>query len=347
MSASRWGWYLKRATSTRYSLAATMDTLLASLFSPITVSFVAGILAAFVGLEIRVPKRALQLFTNLLLFAIGIDGGRGLAASDLDDLGAGLAATLALIVLLPALSYVIARHITRFSIADSAALATLYGSVSSAVLMAAYAESGDMNLALDGFVMGMAALMELGAVVGLMIGTVARRREAEVANSNRPGLVDVVGGGFLLLFLGLLIGWLLGDRRFGRIETTAHLVLTGALMLFMLEMGMVTAGELRKLRTSAARLITFALVMPAVGGFLGTLLATLAGLSAGSVFLLGAVAASASFINSPPLVRMAFPDADPSIYLTCALGITFPVLLLIGLPLLAQLTLLLARVVGA
>ena len=323
-----------------------MEILLASLLSPITLSFVAGMFAALIGFEIRVPERALKLFANLLLFAIGIDGGRGLAGSDLRGLGAGLAVTLALVLLLPALSYSIARYVTRFSVADSAALATLYGSVSSAVLMAAYAESGDMNLAVDGFVMGMAALMELGILVALVIGTFALRREAGAVTSRRFGIADIVGGGFLLLFLGLFIGWLIGDRNFGRIETAVDLLLTGALALFMLEMGMVTAGELRKLRTTGVRVVSFALVMSAVGGILGTLLATLAGLSPGSVFVLGAVAASASFINAPPLVRTSFPAANPSIYLTCALGVTFPVLLLIGLPLIAQLALFWRRLIG-
>lgn len=314
-----------------------MNILLASLLSPITLSFVAGIFAALIGLEIKVPKRALQGFASVLLFAIGIDGGRGLAASDLSGLGAGLAVTVSLILLLPALSYGIARYLMRFSVADSAALATLYGSVSSAVLMAAYAEAGDLNLEVDGMVMAMAALLELGIVVALFIGTLALRRESGIASSKRPAIADIGGGGFLLLLFGLLIGWLIGDRSFGRIETIVDLILTGTIMLFMVEMGMVTAGALRTLRATAARAVTFALLMPAVGGLLGTLLAALAGLSSGSIFVLGAVAASASFINAPPLVRTSFPTADPSIYLTCALGVSFPVLLLVGLPVIAQL----------
>ncbi|WP_157994497.1 sodium-dependent bicarbonate transport family permease [Peristeroidobacter agariperforans] len=320
-----------------------MNILLASLLSPITLSFVAGIFAALIGFAIKVPKRALQLFTNLLLVAIGIDGGRGLAASDLSGLGAGLAVTFSLILLLPALSYVIARYLTCFSVPDSAALATLYGSVSSAVLMAAYAESGDMNLEVDGLVMGMAALMELGILVALSIGTLALSRETGAVSSKGSRIGDIVRGGFPLLLFGLLIGWLVGDRHFGRIENIVDLILTGTLMLFMVEMGMVTAGELRNLRATAARAVSFALLMPAVGGFLGTLLATLAGLSSGSAFVMGAVAASASFINAPSVVRVSFPTANPSIYLTCALGVTFPVLLLVGLPLLAQLALLWGR----
>jgi hypothetical protein len=245
--------------------------------------------------------------------------------------------TLALIMLLPALSYGIARYLMRFSVADSAALATLYGSVSSAVLMAAYSEASDMNLGVDGLVMAMAALMELGIVVALFIGTRALRSETGITRARRPTIADIGGGGFLLLLFGLLVGWLIGDRSFGRIETSVDLILTGMIMVFMIEMGMVTAGALRSLRATAARAVSFALLMPTVGALIGTFLAALAGLSPGSIFVLGAVAASASFINAPPLARTVFPTADPSIYLTCALGITFPVLLLVGLPLIAQL----------
>jgi hypothetical protein len=322
-----------------------VEILLASLLSPITLSFVAGLLAALVGFEIRVGERALRAFANVLMFFIGIDGGRGLASSTLGHLGAGLAATAALILLLPTLSYVIARWLTKFSVVDSASLATLYGSVSSAVLMAAYAESGDMNLAVDGFVMGLAALMELGLVVALVIGTFALRGADGSISSNRTRAAEVAGG-FVLLFCGLLIGSTIGDRGFGYWETAIDLILTGALAIYMVEMGMMTARELAKLRAAAARVVSFALVMPVLGGILGTFLGTLAGLLPGSVFILGAVAASASFINAPAIVRVSFPSANPSIYLPCALGVTFPVLLLIGLPLIAQMALLWQRFIG-
>ncbi len=323
-----------------------MEILLASLLSPITLSFVAGLIAALIGIKIRVAERPLRVFANVLMLSIGVDGGRGLATSDLHGLGAGLIVTLALIVLTPALSYVVARHLVRFSVVDSAGLAVLYGSVSSAVLMAAYAESGDMNLAVDGFVMGLAALMELGLLVALAIGTFVLRRMAQVFSVARPRISDVVGG-FLLLFCGLMIGWMIGDRTFGRWEAALDLILTAALAVYMLEMGMMTAAELTKLRATAVRVVSFALVVPAFGGILGTLLATLAGLLPGSAFVLGAVAASASFINAPALVRVSFPVANPSVYLGCALGVTFPVLLLVGLPLIAQMAVFWRRLIDA
>jgi hypothetical protein len=49
--------------------------------------------------------------------------------------------------------------------------------------------------------------------------------------------------------------------------------------------------------------------------------------------VLGAVAASASYIDAPAAVRATFPDANPAIYLTASLGITFPFMLILGVPL--------------
>lgn len=59
----------------------------------------------------------------------------------------------------------------------------------------------------------------------------------------------------------------------------------------------------------------------------------LLGFSIGGATLVGVLAASASYIAVPPAMRMAIPEANPSIYLTLALGITFPFNVVIGTPL--------------
>jgi hypothetical protein len=77
--------------------------------------------------------------------------------------------------------------------------------------------------------------------------------------------------------------------------------------------------------------------MPIFNGALGIVLGTLAGLSVSGSFVLGAITASASYIAAPAAVRAALPQANPSIYLTSSLGITFPFNLLIDLPVYYQL----------
>jgi hypothetical protein len=63
------------------------------------------------------------------------------------------------------------------------------------------------------------------------------------------------------------------------------------------------------------------------------MLATVSGLSVGGATLVGVMAASASYIAAPAAVRIALPDANPALYLTAALGITFPFNLIAGIPL--------------
>jgi hypothetical protein len=57
------------------------------------------------------------------------------------------------------------------------------------------------------------------------------------------------------------------------------------------------------------------------------------GLSLGGTVLLMTLSASASYIAVPAAMRVALPEANPSIYLTLSLGVTFPFNLVLGIPL--------------
>ena len=52
--------------------------------------------------------------------------------------------------------------------------------------------------------------------------------------------------------------------------------------------------------------------------------------------LLTVLAASASYIVVPAVVRYAIPEANPSLYFTMSLAMTFPFNILIGIPLYHQ-----------
>lgn len=93
-------------------------------------------------------------------------------------------------------------------------------------------------------------------------------------------------------------------------------------------------------------MLAFAIVVPMLNGLIGTLLATLAGLPLGSAFVIGAVAASASYIDAPAAVRATFPDANPGIYLTSSLGITFPFMLIAGIPIVYEMARFWRAVIG-
>ena len=73
--------------------------------------------------------------------------------------------------------------------------------------------------------------------------------------------------------------------------------------------------------------------MPIIGSTLGAVFGLVLGLSTGGVALLMVLSASASYIAVPAAMRVALPEANPSIYLTLSLGVTFPFNLTLGIPL--------------
>ena len=49
--------------------------------------------------------------------------------------------------------------------------------------------------------------------------------------------------------------------------------------------------------------------------------------------LIATLAASASYIAAPAAMRLSLPEANPTLYLTSTLAITFPFNILVGIPL--------------
>ncbi len=161
-----------------------------------------------------------------------------------------------------------------------------------------------------------------------------RRAEAAASVPIREILIDTVRGRSVILLLGgLFIGYFIGPESFKAIKPVFQDSFRGILTLFLLEMGMVAARQLREFFKLGPRLLVFGIGMPIFNGVLGVCLGTAAGLSVGGSFVLGAITASASYIDAPAAVRATLPQANPSIYLTSSLGITFPFNLLVGLPL--------------
>jgi uncharacterized protein len=317
-----------------------MDTavLIENLISPITLAFLLGILATLIRSDLEIPEPVIRIFAIFLLFSIGLQGGRELATSDLSGIGPALLVTLAIVLGVPALAFLVARLALRLDIRNAAGVAALYGSVSSVTFLVAQSYGESMGTPMAGFITGLVALMELGILVALFYGRLALAR-AEGGRGAPPSAIlqeTLRGRGLLLLGGGMVIGAAIGEKNFARIEPFFVDLFRGVLVLFILEMGMTAARQFRELASVGGRMVVFGLVMPLVHGFIVTGLATAAGLSVGSAFVLGAVAASASYIDAPAAVRATFPEANPGIYLTASLGITFPFMLLAGIPIIYQ-----------
>ena len=134
------------------------------------------------------------------------------------------------------------------------------------------------------------------------------------------------GGGGVFFFLMI--------RRPPRSTLFPYTTLFRSLCLFLLDMGLVAGRGLREgSGVLKPGVLTFGGIMPLVGSVVGLLAGLLLGLSTGGVALFMVLSASASYIAVPAAMRVALPEANPSIYLTLSLGVTFPFNLTLGIPL--------------
>lgn len=309
------------------------DLLIANLLSPIVLAFVLGAIAGAIRSELELPEPVLKLLSIYLLFSIGLVGGRELAQVRFGEVAALLALAAALTVAIPVGCFVVLRRVGGFDVANAAAVAAHYGSVSSVTFFAALTFARTMGDPAAGFMTAIVAVMEWGVVVALLLARLAGRGGAATSGLRQIALDTLRGRGVLLLSGGLAIGALAGDRGWQQIAPFYEHLFRGILMLFLLEMGMTAVRQLRDFAKVGRFMVGFALAAPMVFGVLGVVLGAAIGLDRGSAFVLGAVCASASYIDAPAACRAALPTASPGIYLTASLGVTFPFNLLVGLPL--------------
>jgi hypothetical protein len=76
--------------------------------------------------------------------------------------------------------------------------------------------------------------------------------------------------------------------------------------------------------------------MPIFNAMIGIGIAALIGMSVGNALLFAVLAASASYIAVPAAMRLTVPEANPSLYISMALALTFPFNIIIGIPLYFQ-----------
>ena len=276
-----------------------------------------------------------------LLVAVGYKGGVGMATAGFtSSMALALAAALILAFTIPAVAFLILRR--RLNPFDCAAVAATYGSVSAVTFITAVAFAERQGLAFGGYMAVALVLMESPAIImAVLLANVVRRQAAgndgAAASGASVSLKAVLheaftDGAHLLLLGAVLIGCLTGD-----IGKKAMLPFTdlqkGILAFFLLDMGLLVARRAKDALHQGAFLTAFGILMPLFNATVALALGKFLGLSAGDAFLLTVLTASASYIVVPAVVRYAIPEANPSLYFTMSLAITFPFNIIFGLPL--------------
>lgn len=298
----------------------------------LTAPVIAFIVALFVTLlrfDVRLPEALYPILSTYLLLAIGIKGGRALSTTSPGEIWLPLVGAVVLGVVTPLVAYVLFRFIGSLNVVNSAALAAHYGSVSAVTFTVLIASLDSRDITYEGFVAGLLAILE---IIGIVVALFIAGRGSPGTNW-KEGLGEVIRGrSIALLVTGLLIGAVVGETRLAPVDPLFVGLFTGALTLFLVEMGVVAAQRLRDVASAGPRVALLAFVIPFLNGVLGALVGAAADLSTGGVAVMATLAASASYIAAPAAVRIALPEASPGIYVTASLGITFPFNLTVGIP---------------
>ena len=306
-----------------------------NLISPIILSFVLGLCAALARSDLTIPEAVAKGMSIYLLFAIGFKGGAGVAAHGVD---ATLVLTLLVAAILsfglPFIGFALLSVMSRFGTIDKAAVAAHYGSISIVTFVAATSVLQAQGIASEGYMVAAAAVMEAPAILSALF-IVARAGGASRGTVDAGLYREILLNGSIVLLVGsFLIGAITGEDGLATISPFIVAPFQGVLCLFLLDMGLVAGRGLRESRGELGLgPIAFGMLMPLVGSSLGLIAALLVGLSPGGAALLMTLSASASYIAVPAAMRVALPEARPSIYLTLSLGVTFPFNLTVGIPL--------------
>ena len=313
--------------------------ILQNLLSPPVLFFFLGVIAVLVGSVLEIPAPLPKLFSLYLLLAIGFKGGLELQHSGLGgQVLPTIAAAVAMSLVVPVYSFLLLK--LRFDGFNAAAIAATYGSISAVTFITAEGFLETQKLPFDGFMVAALALMESPAIiVGLLLVKLAspqRRPDAKEMRWQELLREAFLNSSVLLLVGSLVIGLLVAaysPASVAKMLPFSEQLFYGALSFFLLDMGIVAAQRIRDLREAGAFLVGFSILMPLFNSLVGVLISKGLGLEPGNALLFVVLCASASYIAVPAAMRMTVPEANPSLYISMALGVTFPFNIIVGIPL--------------
>jgi hypothetical protein len=268
--------------------------------------------------------------------ALGLKGGFALNKSGFTlDIGLALGLAVFLAIAIPILGYAfLKRGLNNY---DAAAVAATYGSVSAVTFITATQMLDQYGIAFGGHMAASMALMESPAIsLAIFLANKARASSGSVQKPSKMSKIlheSFTDGAQLLLLGSMIVGMISGEAGQTIMAPFSIDLFKGMLAFFLLDMGLMAAKNFGGLKGRPRMVIVYALVAPLLHASLALLLCKFLGLALGDTILLMVLAASASYIAVPAVLRHALPEVNPALYMGMSLGITFPFNIILGIPL--------------
>lgn len=298
--------------------------------------FLLGLIAGLLKSDLNVPKPAYDTLSLLLMLTIGLKGGMALHGSMSGSLILELITVALLGAIIPFIIFPILRYLLSINLADSASLSAHYGSVSAGTfaVVISYAATNELDIGPQSTLY--LVMLELPAIL-VALGLFHKLSTSQVETNTRELWHETfTNRGVILLVGGVIIGWMYGPMQGASVTELFTSAFKGVLALFLLDMGLTAAETLRPIPWKKWKLLVFAFIAPLFLSMVGMAAGIALDLGLGSTLVLATLTASASYIAAPAAIRTTIPDADIGLAMLMSLGITFPMNVIIGIPLYHQ-----------
>ena len=331
-----------------------LQLIQSNLLTPIILFFLFGIIAARIKSDLKIPESISEFLPIYLLAAIGLHGGIEMRNTGFENMLIPMLVAIGLSLLFTLNHYQILRRLGKFNIFDSYALASTYGAVGAVTFSVGLSFLKNQGVTSEGYLAAVLAVLEPVAFIlaifltNMAVSKQIRQKKKSFTKDDTleidVGLQEtktklsqvlhesITGKAIVILLGSIIIGYIIGEEGFSSIKIVFDEMFTGAIVIFMIEMGIIAGQRLDDIKKVGIFLVAFSIIMPTFNGVVGVLVATGMGLSLGGAVMFGLLLASASFIAAPAVLRHAIPQAKPSLYITSALGITFPYNIIVLLP---------------
>jgi uncharacterized protein len=303
-----------------------------NLTNPAFLFFILGVIAVKFKSDLEIPPGSSKFISLYLLFAIGFKGGQELAHSHFTfEIVWSLLFGILIGLVIPVYTFFLLKR--KLGIEDSGAIAAAYGSVSAVTFVTASSFLEIQEIIYSGYMVAVMAIMEAPAIIaGVILIRLYSKSETKSMNLRHLITHSFTNGSVILIFGSLIIGFLASEQQAIGIRPFTTDIFKGFLVIFLLDMGIISGKKLSAFFSNGWFTTLFAIVIPFFNGCIVALLSGFITPDTGNRFMFAVLAASASYIAVPAAMKIAVPKANPGIFLPMALAITFPFNITIGMP---------------
>ncbi|MCS7307352.1 MAG: sodium-dependent bicarbonate transport family permease [Aquificaceae bacterium] len=310
-----------------------LDILIYNILNPPVLMFLLGLGAVLLKTDLEIPQPLPKLFSLYLLIAIGLHGGYELSKSGItSEVFKVLVLAALMAILVPIYAFFILR--LKLDVYNAVAISATYGSISAVTFITAGSFLNSIGISYGGYMVAAMTLMESPAIIiGLILLNLFAKRNNEGINWGEVLREAFLNPSVYILMGTLLIGFVSGEKGWKAMDPLFGGLFKGMLAFFLLDMGIVAGRRIGEIKKVGIFLVAFSVLLPVFNATISILLASLFGLSKGDAFMFSILCASASYIAVPAAMRLSVPEANPSLYVTMSLAITFPFNISVGIPL--------------